>query len=102
MSTIEELTKSQSHEAEFGYELRDIRRSSYSEYLAFVEDRKKRKAAFEDAQQHRCAISRWYHAQLQKIRDRWDDDEEVDLLSDANPLACFALYKQQHSNKKTK
>ena len=87
-------------EAEFEHERRDFRRDCYAQYVAFVEDRKKRKTAFEEAQQHRCAISRWYHAQLQKIRDRWDDDEEVYLLSDANPLAGFTLYKQQHSNKK--
>lgn len=87
-------------EAEFDHERRDFRRECYAQYLAFVEDRKKRKAAFEEVQQHRCAISRWYHAQLQKIRDRWDDDEEVDLLSDANPLAGFALYKKQHPDKK--
>lgn len=89
-------------EAEFEHGRRDFHRDCYAQYLAFVEDRKKHKAAFEEAQQHRCAISRWYHAWLKKFRDRWDDDEEVDLLSDANPLACFALYKQQHSNKKTK
>lgn len=83
-------------EAEFEYELRDFRRAAYGQYVAFVEERKKRKAAFEETQQHRCAISRWYHAQLQKIRDRWDDEEEVELLSDANPMAGFQLYKKQH------
>lgn len=83
-------------EAEFEYELRDFRRAAYGQYVAFVEERKKRKAAFDEAQQHRCAISRWYHAQLQKIRDRWDDEEEVELLSDANPMAGFQLYKKQH------
>lgn len=100
MNTIVEHKKIQTNEAEFGYELRDIRRSSYSEYVTFVEERKQRKAAFEEAQQQRCAISRWYHAQLQKLRDRWDDDEEVDLLSNANPLAGYALYKKQHPDKR--
>lgn len=97
---VENMKYPEITEAELNYELRDFHRECYAQYLAFVEDRKKRKAAFEEAQQHRCAISRWYHAQLQKIRDRWDDDEEVDLLSDANPLAGFALYKKQHPDKK--
>lgn len=86
-------------EAEFDHERRDFRRACYAQYVAFVEDRKKRKAAFEDAQKHRNAISRWYHAQLQKLRDRWDDDEEVDLLSEVNPMAGFMLHKQHQSNK---
>lgn len=97
---MSELKYKDRTEADFDYECRDFRRACYAQYVEFVEERKKRKAAFEEAQKHRNAISRWYHAKLQKIRDRWDDNEEVDLLSDANPMAGFQLYKKQHPDKK--
>lgn len=87
-------------EAEFDYELRDFHRAAYGQYVAFVDERRKRKAAFEEAQQNRCAVSRWFHKQIQDWRDACDDETEEELLGDANPLAGFALYKQHHPNKK--
>ena len=77
------------------YDFCEMRKVAYAQYLAFVEQRKQQRAAFEEAQKHRGALSKWWHAKLQAIREKWDDDEEIDLLNDIHPYAGYAKYKQK-------
>ena len=78
------------------YDARSIEKEAYAQYYAFKEERKKRqeRERIEEATKHRGLIGRWLHNKLHAIRERWDDEEELELLFEANPRARYAYYKQ--------
>lgn len=84
------------------YDARSIEKEAYAQYYAFKEERKKRqeRERIEEATKHRGLIGRWLHNKLHAIRERWDDEEELELLFDANPRAWYAYYKQNKESKK--